>query len=473
MSSGFEVAANTLLQQARRENAATADTLKIIVDEIRRIGLIVDPPPVVLGKPHAPIETITPDILTATYRFTPYNLILEWLPPSNESFYYEIRKGDTWATAPRVLVTNNFLALLEPLEIGTHRFLIKAINNQGTYSINPYVLDVVVPSITAVFITHNTISNTVMLFWTIPTSTFAIDHYIVEREGLVIGTIRGTFTTYNETSGGNITFSVTPVDIAGNLGPEISIDIPVPPPDDFDLQGVLNALWNGTFINSGIIEVNGEDILFAPLDLGKTWEEHFLDRGWASPQDQIDAGYPIYLQPTATNGSYTEIFDFGVVFASTIVNITWNYYAIFGDIAIGVSSRVSEDGITWGDPIIGQTVFAQNIRFIEVTLLFESGDDKSFAAISDLTVSLSVKREIDSGTIFALSSDVNGTVVTFNKSFKDIDSITVATKSVEQPFTVIHDFNDLPNPVDFTVYVYDSAGNRVSERVDWKARGIV
>ena len=474
MSSGFEVAANTLLQQARRENAATADTLKIIVDEIRRIGNIVDPPPVILGKPHTPTAAQTPDVITASYRFTPYNLILEWVPPSNETFYYEIRKGTVWATAPRVLVTNNFLALLDPITTGTHHYLIKAINSQGTYSINAYLLEVVLPPIGALSISNTTISNNVMLFWTTPTSIFAIDYYIVERFDVVIGTIRGTFTSYNETAGGLITFSVTPVDIAGNHGPRVSTDIPVPPPDDFDLQGILNARWDGIFVNSAAIDINGELVLFAPIELENTWEEHFTIYGFNSPQGQIDAGYPIYIQPVPNFASYKEVFDFGVVFPSTIVNITWTYVIIVGNMTVGVSSRVSADGISWGAPVSGQTVFAQNIRFIEVTLNFTGdGTFTSFAAIADMSVSLSVKQEIDSGTIFAVASDINGTVAVFNKSFKDVNSITVATKSVEQPFTVIHDFNDIPNPVNFTIYVYDSEGNRVSERVDWKARGII
>lgn len=473
MSSGFEVAANTLLQQARRENAATADTLKIIVDEIRRIGNIVDPPPVVNTKPHAPIETVTPDVILASYRFTPYNLILEWMPPDSDTFYYEIRKGTVWATAPRVTVTNNFLALLDPIAVGTHTYLIKAINNEGVFSANAYVLTVICPPISVFSLTNTTISNTVMLFWTVPTSTFAIDYYLVDREDVNIGNIRGTFTSYVDTVGGLITYSVTPVDIYGNRGPKISTDIPVPTPDDFDLQGTINAKWTGTFVNSAALLINASKVLFAPVDLTKTWQAHFTSRGWNSPQDQINAGFPIYLQPVPVNASYKEVFDFGVVFPSTIVNITWNYYLIVGNTTIGVTSRVSADGTNWSAPFNGQTVFATNVRYIEVTLNFTSLDEKSFVAISELKVSLAVKQEIDSGTVFALATDVNGTVITFNKSFKDVNSITVATKSLEQPFTVIHDFNDIPNPVNFTVYVYDSTGNRVSERVDWKVRGII
>jgi hypothetical protein len=93
--------------------------------------------------------------------------------------------------------------------------------------------------------------------------------------------------------------------------------------------------------------------------------------------------------------------------------------------------------------------------------------------LTNFTISLNVKREVDSGDVNALSSDSGGTQVNFNKDFKDIDSITCTVDSVTEPFIVIYDFTDIPNPTGFKVYVFDTTGNRVSKLVSWKARGIV
>lgn len=93
--------------------------------------------------------------------------------------------------------------------------------------------------------------------------------------------------------------------------------------------------------------------------------------------------------------------------------------------------------------------------------------------ISNFQISLNVKREVDSGDVAALSTDVSGTAVLFNKAFKDIDSITCTVDSVTEPFTVIYNFVDIPNPTGFSVFVFDTTGNRVSKTVSWKARGIV
>lgn len=89
----------------------------------------------------------------------------------------------------------------------------------------------------------------------------------------------------------------------------------------------------------------------------------------------------------------------------------------------------------------------------------------------NLRARLDVKLEIDSGNIEAEAADVGGTVVTFNKAFRDVNSITVsALSSVE--LKVVYDFVDIPNPTFFKVLVFDTAGARVDATVSWKARGV-
>jgi hypothetical protein len=94
--------------------------------------------------------------------------------------------------------------------------------------------------------------------------------------------------------------------------------------------------------------------------------------------------------------------------------------------------------------------------------------------ISNFQIFLNVKRENDGGEIEAISTDASGTAVTFNKAFKDIETITATVKAVSGgAFIAVVDFNDVPNPTGFSVYVYDTAGVRQSKKVEWKARGIL
>lgn len=91
----------------------------------------------------------------------------------------------------------------------------------------------------------------------------------------------------------------------------------------------------------------------------------------------------------------------------------------------------------------------------------------------NLRVRLDVKKAVDSGNIVANAGDAGGTTVTFNKAFKDIDSITVSVLKNTTGRIAVYDFVDIPNPVSFKVLVFDTAGVRVTEEVSWKARGII
>ena len=88
----------------------------------------------------------------------------------------------------------------------------------------------------------------------------------------------------------------------------------------------------------------------------------------------------------------------------------------------------------------------------------------------NLQLRLDIKHTVDGGTVSVNAADVGGTVVFFNKPFRDVDSITVTAKaSVEQ--NAIYDFVDIPNPPSFKILLFNTAGARINGIVSWKARG--
>ena len=98
---------------------------------------------------------------------------------------------------------------------------------------------------------------------------------------------------------------------------------------------------------------------------------------------------------------------------------------------------------------------------------------ESLTAVYDLTIRLDVKRETDQGSVVALDTDhPTGTLVLFNKVFKDIDAISVTPNSTINR-AAIYTFIDVPDPVEFHVLLFDSAGLPVTGEVSWIARGIV
>jgi hypothetical protein len=410
---------------------------------------------------------IAPNILIFTYELTRRNVILRWEQPDLSIFHYEIRKGGTsWETSSHLLTTATLSAVFDPLPVGTTRYWIKGIDFDGNVSELALPLDVNIPAIGTFSLSAVVIDNNVLLNWTIPTSTWDIAYYNVYRETTLVGRQDGTFAIVFETSGGTYLYRVNSVDLAGNIGPEASISAIVRQPPDFDLiaQGIDDL--SGTKVNTVIYR----NRLLANINLTELWHEHFEVNSWTTIEQQIEAGYPIYIQPTPLIGSYYKIFDFGAVFDDVILNVSWSQNPIAG--TMNVSCRIATStGTTWTPYVYGRSVFVESMRYVEIYITFTGATPEALLEFYDLIVDLNVKSEIDSGQVNADMDDVGGTLVLFNKAFKDINSITVTVDSIE-PLYAIYDFVDVPNPTGFKVLVYDSSGKRRDYFVSWKARGI-
>lgn len=459
----------SIIETLRVDNPPLADALSILLKEQKRVASIIDPKPVLQTKTSQGAIALPPNVSGFIYTTTNRNIVLSWDAPTPEFFYYEIRIGTSWDTASRILTTATLQAILDPILAGTTTYLIKAINSNGAYSAVATSLDVIIPIIGSLTITSALIGSFVLLSWTIPTTTFDIDYYIVARDGVEFSRIKSTFLSTQVFAAGNYTYSVTAYDIIGNASPTANNTVAVPAPADFILKHNFSSAFGGTKVNA----IQDGATLLVCVDTAKTWATHFSSKGWANIQDQINAGYPLYIQPSATTASYKETFDIGVLYTNTVINLSYLYTLISGTFNVGFSTRVSDDGISWSSPDTNMSFFAASVRYIEVTVSFTGSNDKALMSFYNFNIAVTIKEEMDSGEISAVSTDVNGTVVTFNKSFKDVDSITVSTKTTTEQFTVVYRFNDIPNPTSFSVFVYDTSGIRVSKTVQWKARGIL
>lgn len=463
---GSKVTLEQLVQGIQFKDPRLYDLLRGIVTELKKLSADVD----VLNQADLPSSlNVFPDpVLVFTYELRARSVHLAWVQPSLGVVQYEIRKGTVWDTADRITITGTLSADVDPLPTGTTRYLIKSIDSNGTYSVDAAYVDVVVHGPSGVTITTQIIDNNVLLSWTTAASDFEIDYYEVKRGVDVIGRVKATFTVVFEAQGGSYEYSITPYDIAGNAGISNLVTAEVNQPPDFELTDSYTSTLSGTLTQTVLFE----DAIYACLDDAETWSDYLAAHAWSTIQDEIDAGYPYWAQPTKTTGSYVETHDFGVAYNSVIVNVDWDFNVFAGSVSVACSIEGSLDGSTWSTPASGVSAYFTSVRYIRITLSFTSGDDKGLMNLFNLRFLLDVKREVDGGTIEALAADVSGTDVTFNKTFRDIDSITLTPLSTD--FCVaVYDFVDVPDPTGFSVYVFDSAGSRVDKTVSWKARGVV
>jgi len=240
-------------------------------------------------------------------------------------------------------------------------------------------------------------------------------------------------------------------------------------PPDYQLQFDQNSAFGGTRTN--VAAFDGGQL--ATVSLTETWEQHFVSRGWNTPQDQINAGFPIYAQPSTTSGSYEEVIDYGTLLGSTKITATLTAAPVSGTVTTTPTISVSATSASgpWTNYPGLSSVFVTNFRWARIRYDFASTGGDDLIIITGLNVRFDVKLKNDSGFVNAVSTDVGGTIVNFNIPFVDVHSITLSPKGTAARIAV-YDFTDVPNPTSFRVLLFDTAGNRVSGEVGWAVKGV-
>jgi len=491
------------------------EAITILNDQISRITLAISPIVKALSQRSVSAILLIPPT-DFGYSIERVSIRLFWTRPEIDGVInYELRFGGAdWETADFVLRTQSTQVNVVPFIglIGLYR--VKTMNDLGQYSAEEASVTVIVTAPAAPTLSARTIDNNVLLSWNIPVSDFSISYYNLWKNKGLIGIVRGNFTTYFEMVGGTYLYGISAVDVAGNESTlsEIPVTLAIPP--DFVLEsiyvsnlGALDTQAHGIYIEkAGSVNVvnfifenqsgfttDPTHIYLALIQTTSTlvncirtpgpkllacwlitnWQQHFTNHSWSSPKNQVDAGYPIYIQPGALTGSYEEVVNYGAVFPNVIATISWSTQVVTSEnISVIVKMAASTDGVTYSPMIAGASQFFDQIRFLKFRLEFTAESDHALAEFFNVTVSLNVKKELDSGFVTANAGDIAGTTVLFNKKFKDVESITL-TVEAKEPVTAIYDFNDIANPTFFKLFALDSAGNRVTYPVSWKARGIV
>lgn len=468
---------DSLIRDINREDPRLAQALRLINLKLRDLNLQLNPLFLQQSLEEIAASGLTPPA-TFTFSFTPRTIRFNW-DPVDGAAQYEVRRGTVWETATLQFRSLSLQADIDPLLIGSYTFLIKSISSTGTYSTLSTSLTLSIPIIPAVLITAQVIDNNVLLFWNEPESSFVIDFYEVFKDGVSLGTLDGTFISRFETISGTFHYSVIAVDIAGNESVPAVIVATVTQPPDFQLfdslQSDYGTLTNMRHHDSTPLFGDGSPLGFiiGPANTTESWEDHFINNGFSNIDDQVTAGYPLYLQPILVVGSFEDVLDFGTVLNNVIATLTYNKFLYtVDDVTVLVQMKVSLDNITYSAYTSGSVQFFSSFRYLKLKMTFTPTTTKALLNVSSVFVRLDVKREQDGGIVAAVSTDVGGTTVNFIKSFKDIDSIDVSAMGTVFG-TAIVDFVDAPNPTSFKVLVFDGAGVRISASVRWIARGIV
>lgn len=287
------------------------------------------------------------------------------------------------------------------------------------------------------------IDNTVMLYWTLPERTsLPIDHVLLKKGATwatasSIGEKKGEFTTVLELTSGEFTYWAATVDTDGNESSPVSLTTQVAQPPNFEFFGSFVSTFDGTKSNA-FKEFDG---IVMPVNTSQTWATHFTSNSWTTPQNQISAGYPLYIQPTVSSGYYEEVFDYGTILASSRVILNYNGVDVSGSPTTTSDISISTDGVSYTTYSGVTSIFATNFRYVKIRINTSITGSTALFKLNYLEVRLDIKKIYDSFILNALSTDALGTVANFGKEFIDVNSINITPQGTV-PLTVTYDFVD-------------------------------
>lgn len=345
--------------------------------------------------------------------------------------------------------------------------------------------DIIPPSVAN--LSAEVIDNNVLLRWDdpldegiggFPIRTLPLKAYEVRRGDIfssadVLQNINGTFAAFFENVSNTYKYWVVGIDTADNYGNEVSVTALVNQPPDY----VLNVNWLDNFsgVKTNCVVCPCTGVLVATAHATETFQEHFVNNSWTTPQDQIDDGYLYYIEPSQATGSYVQEFDYTEPLPPTLIKIILDKTIIDGTLVITPTIKVKKlIGDAWTDLGNVWSAFSTDFRYVQTTLTFASTGGDDITNINAMNVVLDSKLKNDGGS-GSITNATTGLTVSFNVDFIDVISITVSPNinaMTPENVTAIYDFLDEPNPTSFIVYLYDQAtGLKILGDFSWSARG--
>lgn len=419
-----------------------------------------------------------PSAPTLSYALVGPDEYISWTIPTSGFMVdrYEIRSGSSWAAGDAVDTTKATSYRRKADFGGAKRYWVAAIDTAGNPGA-PASMDVYItaPGVVTAQRT-DVIDNNILIYWNDPaTGSLPVDRYEVRRgatwaAGDVIGSNgNSTFTTFFEQISGTYSYWIAAVDSAGNYGTAVSVAAQVNQPPDYVLHADINSIFAGA-VSNGIV-TNGT--MTVPVNTTETWAQHFSNNSFATPQAQINAGYPLYIEPSVGTATYTEAIDYGSTLASTNITATINTTPLAG--VVGVSCQIRWSNVSavgpWTNGAAGaSSCVANTFRYVEVTYSFSQTGGSNLLLVNGLNIKLSVKQRGDSGSGTAA---VGGTAVPFGYAFIAADCPMVQpsfTSGAAARFAVVTYVGGV-NPTGFSVQIFSSAGTDVGGAFSWSVRG--
>jgi len=293
-----------------------------------------------------------------------------------------------------------------------------------------------------------------------------------------VGRSSTEFVVLSEQVEGNWRYGVRAVDVAGNMAPWAYVDLLLTPPDNFfQLDHVDDIIPLSVLVDALGIDADAEftyhdgaaaeDHIMA-FDTAQTWEGHFTANAWATPQAQVDAGFPLFAQPPSAQGSITFEHDYGQVIPQVRLTLQAARDVLAPTPVVrGLVNIKTLPGDPWTLAFNGlQGSVPPNVRFVQAIVYVEPGaDGEGMAIMRAVDYTLDVHYVTDQGMDPVA---IGGTFVPFHVDYNVVVNVVTSGASPGVAYT---NFVIAPDKSGLTLYAFDATGAPMAGSVSWTSRG--
>ena len=400
------------------------------------------------------------------------------LEPVDTAIEYEVRTvlgaSIDWNTANfEARIFNEDVKLL-PRVSGGYSILVKSIDSSGRFSQNTAISAFVISNPDAPILSSRIVVNSVQILFAVEVTSFGIADYRVYRNNAHYGFTAGsTFASFLESSGGEYTYAVEAIDIAGNISGRNSITVRLDSPTD------LHIIKDNSY---NLLDAQKKDTNFGhhydptlkaliPNIRIHTVNEKLM--AYATIQDFIN-GQTYFLMPSDYNNpNYIElpVVDLEEVFFNVSLRTVHDIEPLLGEINATYMLKHSENlnDIDARALVSIVDLSIARVRYLKLFLKLTSMDNEAFGCLKSLRLIAETHFTTDNGVVDVDENDADGTAVNFNVDYRAVISIEC---TAEGSTSVVATYQAV-DADSFRAFLFNSAGVRVSGRMSWISRGVI
>lgn len=399
----------------------------------------------------------------------------EWRVNVSRSDGYTMPAWNTYVTRSDFIISN-----ILPRATDTYTITVTGLDGDTATTTVDMIID---PPVQVDGIQVNVIDQFVMANWETPFSEAKIKHYEIWKgtdfmESTYVGSSTSNFISFQEPDYGQQTYWIFAVNEFDGKGIPVKFQATIE--GDPNYEALLSFTIDGSGSGTDFY-VDGEYILGPIGNTTTTWEDAIMDLypvdyATKTMDDLVaDFGYATIIDVLGATsdgyGDYSEVIDLGAEYPKAEYRLSVKKISgtgTSGKVDVTTTIMLSNDNITYYQDVGSLNQIGLGVRYIRVYMVFLGDSNTAIWARPQIDI---LTKTIQQTGKVAITDANAGLTIQFTVPFVDVNGIVITPKST-LPRYPVYDFNDVPNPTDFTVWLFDETGTKVTGSFNYIVTGI-